>query len=76
MSVGAHADDVELSVGGTLLKYRECGYDVAYVMSTNNMSGIWSHLDPPQRPSPIPMMKRRKDEAARASNSGTTAHWP
>ncbi|MFN2351760.1 MAG: PIG-L deacetylase family protein [Kiritimatiellia bacterium] len=39
MVVGAHADDVELHFGGTLFKYMDQGYEVVYVMSTNNMSG-------------------------------------
>ncbi len=46
MAIGAHADDIELDVGGTLLKYHERGYDVIYVMATNNMSGNWWTLDP------------------------------
>lgn len=46
MAVGAHADDIELNVGGTLIKYRNCGYEIVYVMSTNNMSGAWSTLLP------------------------------
>lgn len=37
--VGAHADDIELWMGGTLLKYFDVGYRIIYVMSTNNMSG-------------------------------------
>jgi len=39
MAVGAHADDIEANAGGTLLKYRELGYGIVYVMATNNMSG-------------------------------------
>lgn len=39
MAVGAHADDVELHFGGTLLKYQAKGYQSVYVQSTNNMSG-------------------------------------
>lgn len=39
MAIGAHADDVELYFGGTLLKYMERGYEMIYIMSTNNMSG-------------------------------------
>ncbi len=39
MCVGAHADDIEFSVGGTCLKYLGRGYEIDYVMSTNNMSG-------------------------------------
>lgn len=41
MAIGAHADDIELDVGGTLLKYFDLGYRVVYVMATNNMSGNW-----------------------------------
>lgn len=39
MGIGAHADDVEIYFGGTLLKYMDRGYDIVYVQSTNNMSG-------------------------------------
>ena len=39
MCVGAHADDIEFSVGGACLKYLDRGYEIDYVMSTNNMSG-------------------------------------
>jgi len=39
MSIGAHADDIEFSAGGTCLKYLDKGYEMDYVMSTNNMSG-------------------------------------
>jgi len=39
MAVGAHADDIEIYFGGTLLKYHAKGYAVVYVQSTNNMSG-------------------------------------
>ena len=43
MAVAAHCDDLELICGGTLLKYhRNSGYDVVYVLSTNNMSGGWA----------------------------------
>ena len=44
MAVGAHADDIEGNAGGTLLKYRKLGYEIIYVMATNNMSGSWSTL--------------------------------
>lgn len=44
MAIGAHADDVELYVGGMLFKYLQQGYDIVYVMSTNNMSGNWKTL--------------------------------
>jgi LmbE family N-acetylglucosaminyl deacetylase len=74
MVVGAHADDIELQAGGTLLKYRDAGYEVVYVMSTNNMSGTVSELlkdgsKKTTRETPVPMMARRKrecDAAARA----------
>lgn len=39
MGIGAHADDVELYFGGTMLKYIDRGYRAVYVLSTNNMSG-------------------------------------
>lgn len=45
MAVGAHADDHELNVGGSLAKYFHRGYEIVYVMSTNNMSGTWSRLE-------------------------------
>lgn len=69
MAIGAHADDIELNVGGTLAKYREMGYDVVYVMSTNNMSGGWSKLRPDGiRETRLPpfdeIMPQRKLEAA------------
>jgi len=46
MIVGAHADDHELCIGGTMAKYHGQGYEIAYVMSTNNMSGSWSRKMP------------------------------
>ena len=45
MAVGAHADDIEGNAGGTILKYRKLGYELIYVMSTNNMSGGWQSVD-------------------------------
>lgn len=44
LAIGAHADDIELQAGGTLAKYHAHGYKIAYVMSTNNMSGDWATL--------------------------------
>jgi LmbE family N-acetylglucosaminyl deacetylase len=69
LAVGAHADDIELNVGGTLLKYRDRGWEVVYVMATNNMAGGWSEVQDDgsiavSHPSPGPMMQRRKAEAA------------
>lgn len=78
MAIGAHADDIEVSVGATLLKYSDLGYEVVYVMSTNNMSGITAELQPDgsvtrRRETPIAMMKRRKRECADAARVlGTT----
>lgn len=72
MAVGAHADDIELEVGGTLLKYRDAGYDIIYVMSTNNFSGTWAQLkgdgtirvdNPPYH---VIMPQRKKEVAAAA----------
>lgn len=72
MAIGAHADDIEISVGGTLLKYHDAGYEVIYVMSTNNMSGevkAWKDgvvVNLP-REAPVPMMSRRKAECDKAA---------
>jgi len=78
MVVGAHADDNEIAAGGTCLKYHDVGYEIVYVMATNNMSGQVSVLlpDGSLRSSPegtVEMMARRKrecDDAARVL--GTT----
>jgi LmbE family N-acetylglucosaminyl deacetylase len=76
--VGAHADDIEIQLGGTLLKYRDQGYSVVYVMSTNNMSGQVSELLPDgkvrtQQESVVAMMPRRKRECDVAATAlGTT----
>jgi len=39
MAIGAHADDIEIRSGGTLAKYHEMGYEVVYVLTTNNTAG-------------------------------------
>lgn len=39
IAIGAHADDIELRSGGTLAKYHKMGYEVVYVMATNNTAG-------------------------------------
>ncbi len=39
MAIGAHADDIEIRVGGTLAKYHDMGYEVVYVLTTNNTAG-------------------------------------
>lgn len=77
MSIGAHADDVEIGSGGTLAKYREQNYEIVYVMSTNNMSGSASVLQPDgsitsTKEPPVLMMQRRKRECeASAALLGT-----
>ena len=72
MAVGAHADDIEINVGGTLLKYHDVGYEIDYVMSTNNFSGTWKLRAPDgslKRESPPwdRIMSKRKEEAAAAA---------
>lgn len=69
MAIGAHADDIELTIGGTLSKYHERGYGVVYVMTTNNMFGSWvtMHDDgtiTSRTPAWDEMMPQRKKEAA------------
>ncbi len=44
MAIGAHADYIEVSCGGTLLKCRDNKYEIVYVMTTNNMSGNVAEL--------------------------------
>jgi LmbE family N-acetylglucosaminyl deacetylase len=78
MVIGAHADDVEINTGGTLLKYREADYEVVYVMATNNFSGNVSVLNDDNtrrswREDPIDLMARRKGECDDAAAAlGTT----
>lgn len=79
MAVGAHADDIEICVGGTLLKSMALGYDIIYVMATNNMSGNWNYLQPDgsvkyTKPSARTIEPQRKLEAqAGAQFFGTDA---
>ena len=78
LAIGAHADDLEVNVGATLLKYYDLGYEIIYVMATNNMSGLVAELQDDGKvtyvvETPVPMMARRKrecDDAARVL--GTT----
>ncbi|MCA1809427.1 MAG: PIG-L family deacetylase [Lentisphaerae bacterium] len=78
MAMGAHADDIEIGVGGTLAKYHALGYKVVYIMSTNNMSGSVSTLEADnkrvnRKEVNTDMMARRKREcAAAAAELGTT----
>lgn len=77
MAVGAHADDIEIGAGGTIEKYFRVGYEVVYVMSTNNMSGSVHSLDADGNSvyadeANSEMMARRKrecDDAAREWNT-------
>ncbi|MHC4870949.1 MAG: PIG-L deacetylase family protein [Planctomycetota bacterium] len=67
MAIGAHADDIEAMFGGTLLKYKDQGYEIVYVMTTNNMSGGNSVLNGDDSitrsaDGPIVTEKRRKSE--------------
>jgi len=77
MAIGAHADDIELNTGATLAKYRDAGYEVAYVMSTNNMSGGWTTIDSEgKRQSRLPpwheiMAQRKKETDSAAEFYGT-----
>ena len=72
MSIGAHADDIEINTGGTLLKCRDNNYEIVYVMSTNNMSGECQILQSDGsieclEESNVDMMARRKRECADAA---------
>jgi LmbE family N-acetylglucosaminyl deacetylase len=72
MAIGAHADDIELNAGGTLSKYHAAGYEIVYIMSTNNFSGGWSRLKPDgtvesRTPPHHEIMPQRKLEAANAA---------
>lgn len=72
MAIGAHADDIELTVGGTLSKYHQRGYGVVYVMTTNNMSGSWATKQSDgtitsRTPPWHEIMPQRKKEAAAAA---------
>jgi LmbE family N-acetylglucosaminyl deacetylase len=78
MAIGAHADDIEINVGGTVLKYRERGYELVYVMSTNNMSGNWKRFGPNgeryvTNPPYTEMQPQRKLEADTAARFFGTA---
>lgn len=74
MAIGAHADDIEVSAGGTLAKYHRLGYEIVYVMATNNMSGniqapkAGGGYDITSAPPPA-MMERRKSECAAAAEA-------
>jgi LmbE family N-acetylglucosaminyl deacetylase len=72
MAIGSHADDNEAWMGGTLAKCYDQGYEIVYIMSTNNMSGGTQELQPDGsikrwREGPAEMMARRKRECAEAA---------
>jgi LmbE family N-acetylglucosaminyl deacetylase len=76
LAIGAHADDIELQMGGTLAKYHAAGYSIGYVMATNNMSGgEWGVKDDSDsRPIHLRSQQLRKGEAdAAAKFFSTTA---
>lgn len=78
MAIGAHADDLEIAVGGTLVKYYSLGYKIFYILTTNNMSGNWCRIrkdgtiDYTRPPCDI-MMRQRKLEAGAAADFLGTA---
>jgi len=45
-AVGAHPDDIEQHVGGTLLKYKAMGAKVFFVLTTSGNTGSSSKMDP------------------------------
>lgn len=78
MAIGAHADDIEFNAGATLAKYRQEGYEIIYILATNNMSGSWNSLDDMgnrqvQMPAWYEIMPQRKKEAAAAARFFGTA---
>lgn len=79
MAIGAHSDDIEFNAGGTLFKYLEKGYEVVYILATNNMSGSWGSLDEKGKRvyKTVPwheiMPQRKIEAAAGAAAFGTTA---
>lgn len=72
LAVGAHADDIEMSMAGSILKYMDLGYTVTYVMTTNNMAGAYAYIDKDGKvasylPQPEEEIKIRKREAQAAA---------
>jgi len=77
MAIGAHADDIEINVGGTFEKSFHAGYGIVYVMSTNNMSGEVAVLDAEgkrkcTKEANTAMILRRKRECADAAREWNT----
>lgn len=72
LAVGAHADDLEISMGGTLAKYTQQGYTLTYVLTTNNMSGAFAYIDEQGKITSRPIqpedeMAVRKEEARKGA---------
>ena len=72
LAVLAHADDMEIDMGGSCLKYLDLGYDFKIVYTTNNMAGEFAWADENGKirsryPLPEEEMKIRKAEASRAA---------
>ena len=40
LAIGAHPDDIEFSCTGTLLKLKEKGYQIYYIIATNGENGF------------------------------------
>lgn len=60
VAVGAHPDDLEFRVGGTLVKYAAAGADVAALIVTDGDRGSW------EVGSPVALGARRQREAEAA----------
>jgi len=75
MALFAHADDIEIKAGGTLLKYKDQGYKIIYVMATNNMAGSDARKSAVYGQAPMPPDEcyavRRKEACAAAEILGT-----
>lgn len=69
LAVGAHPDDVEISCGGTLAKYKSLGHDIFMTTVTNGEIG--SQTLPPEEISKI----RRKEGEAAAAIIGAEYIW-
>lgn len=72
LAVVAHADDMEMSMGGSCLKYLAQGYEFHIVYTTNNMSGEFAYVDEngtvrSRSIQPEDEMHVRKEEARRAA---------
>ena len=66
LAVGAHPDDIEFSCSGTLLKFKEKGYDIYYVVATNGENGFKLGHKPKEQRIAI----RHKEQLASAKKLG------